>query len=858
MSNLHSIGLPLFCILLGLNSCMTDSSVPTIILNQWEFEAGDTLGWQPAIVPGDVMQDLLAAAAIPQPYYQTNERKVQWVERQDWTYQTVLPNANQLTRHLIADPVIRFDGLDTYASVYINDSLALETNNAHRSYSVPWNPSAEACTLKVVLHSAVAKGQDILDKQPRLVPVSNEMKPQGQQTSSVTRKPTYQFGWDWAPRLTGAGISGNVRIESALQPSPEEARISWVAITDTLAILGIWDTEEWPRGQWSLQSPDATSEDISVSRSDSCWVAEIKSPQRWWPNGMGEQPLYRLKWAPESPSFNSLNWKVGVRELSWIRQPDAFGHSFECHVNGQRVQARGANVIPADYFYARGQAQDTVILQQAIDAHMNMIRVWGGAVYPSEEFYDFCDENGLLVWQDFMFACAMVPGDSAFLNNVSEEAIHQVRRLRNHTALALWCGNNESQKAWEAWGWPDLYNLHGADSVATEVAYNRMFHERLPHIVEHHSNATLYWPSSPSHDWDLPVKSSNSGDEHAWRVWFDTLDFSFFSEHNGRFASEYGLQSIPDSSTLAKVGVAAFEDEALQFRQRSKMEWLKPGLDGWGMMRIYARRYTADPAASDTVHSSLQRWIYLTQLTQAIGLREALERHRNSQGRYAGSLYWQLNDVWPTVSWSTIDHAGKWKLGHYAAQAANKPCRIIYNRTDSTSRSLTAHNDQPLMHHNSTVHVQWMEENGDVLHSMTQRLDVPPFSSMHLAWNEPSVPWVNAAVVRWNWLDSSGFALDEGAVSLKKPSEIMWPQPTITWNVQGNSVELQSDAMAYGVRLITDVPGRFEQNGFMLFPGKEGVRQIRFIPNDPTLQLHSTDVKLEHFAQYQATNRSRS
>ena len=482
----------------------------------------------------------------------------------------------------------------------------------------------------------------------------------------------------------------------------------------------------------------------------------------------------------------------------------------------------------------------------------------GGAVYPSEEFYDFCDENGLLVWQDFMFACAMVPGDSAFLNNVSEEAIHQVRRLRNHTALALWCGNNESQKAWEAWGWPDLYNLHGADSVATEVAYNRMFHERLPHIVEHHSNATLYWPSSPSHDWDLPVKSSNSGDEHAWRVWFDTLDFSFFSEHNGRFASEYGLQSIPDSSTLAKVGVAAFEDEALQFRQRSKMEWLKPGLDGWGMMRIYARRYTADPAASDTVHSSLQRWIYLTQLTQAIGLREALERHRNSQGRYAGSLYWQLNDVWPTVSWSTIDHAGKWKLGHYAAQAANKPCRIIYNRTDSTSRSLTAHNDQPLMHHNSTVHVQWMEENGDVLHSMTQRLDVPPFSSMHLAWNEPSVPWVNAAVVRWNWLDSSGFALDEGAVSLKKPSEIMWPQPTITWNVQGNSVELQSDAMAYGVRLITDVPGRFEQNGFMLFPGKEGVRQIRFIPNDPTLQLHSTDVKLEHFAQYQATNRSRS
>ena len=820
----------LFCF-----SCQHEPRPGSICIDQWELYHPKKNEWLAVEVPGDVITDLLQHGQVSPPYFGTNEDALQWVEDENWMYKTRV-----LASDHPEESVLRFEGLDTYASIVVNGSLMLETDNAHRAYEVALPQDAEAWDIEVTFHSPVRRGQALLDAQPRNIPVSNETRPIGQQTSSVTRKPYYHFGWDWGPRLVSAGITGTVSILPAEQPKASENRIQITFTADGAARIGYEPDRNWPEGTWTLAHPNGTREFLgSKPDGGSCTISD---PELWWPNGMGDQPLYTLNWEPLSPALQSLHWDIGLRTVEWIREPDQFGHSFTCHVNGIRVQARGANVIPADFFSVRGSEGELSRLQSAIDANMNMVRVWGGASYPGEQFYNFCDSTGLLVWQDFMFACAMVPGDSAYLANVSAEAIHQVRRLRHRPSLALWCGNNESQKAWETWGWPGIFDLHGPDSIATEQAYAAIFHETLPSVVARESN-TFYWPSSPSRD-SLAEFALGSGDEHAWSVWFDTLDFDYYSTHNGRFASEYGLQSLPDASTLSKVGVRAFEDEALQFRQRSKMEWLQPGLDGWGMMRIYARRYAADPTAQDLLHTPLERWIYLTQFTQSLGLKEALERHRTSEGKYAGSLYWQLSDVWPTVSWSTVDYFGRWKLAHYAVQQANKP-RCVQRARDQATETLLAFNDAAEQLDSTLLSVAVLNAKGETLHTDEYTMDLPAFS--HRIVELGAAYQVSNGILRWRWTDGSGHVLDDGASLQGKPSETDWPQATIEAVWKGDSLVLTSDQIALGVRL--QLEGlHFEDNGFMLFPNEP--KSIRFHSTPPQRPVRE-ELILEHFAQFQ-------
>ena len=829
-------------VLCSLPGCQIAKPKPVQAL-QWELYNPLTDNWISADVPGDALTDLLAGGSIPDPYHGTNETTLQWVEEQSWVYRT-----RALTTGYPQESKLRFEGLDTYASVVVNDSLLLETDNAHRAYEINLPAHPTAWDIEVTLHSAVKRGQALLDQQPRLVPVSNEMKPLGKQTSSVTRKPFYHFGWDWGPRLVSGGISGTVAILPRNQPNANDVRIESTLTSGGAAAVTFAPTVSWPDGTWTLIAPGGhTSSPTPLPEGGRF---DIEMPELWWPNGMGDQPLYLLRWSPSSSEYRVLEWKIGLRTIEWVRTPDRWGQSFQCTVNGQPVQARGANTIPADFFTARSSARERSVLQSAVDANMNMVRVWGGASYPSEQFYDFCDSAGLLVWQDFMFACAMVPGDRAFLENVTEEAVHQVKRLRHRPSLALWCGNNESKHAWENWGWPDAFNLHGEDSVATERAYASVFHEALPAVVSRESN-TAYWPSSPSKDplALLPTQSQNdanltSGDEHAWRVWFDTLNFDYFSSHAGRFASEYGLQSLPDSSTLASAGIRHFEDETLQFRQRSNMDWLEPGLDGWGMMRIYAKRYTADPAASDESRTALQRWIYLSQLTQALGLREALERHRTSEGRYAGSLYWQLSDVWPTVSWSTVDYEGRWKLAHYAVQQANKP-RCIQKNHGRNDKSLVAFNDAPGALESTALEVALLTMEGDTLHAIHLAIDLPAFSHRALELGEA----FNTArgILRWTWSDVTGTQLDASTHLHAKPAEVDWPDATIETVWKGDSLVLTSDQVALGVRLQLEGV-HFEENGFMLFPNEPKTVGFRTTGSQ---NVARDALNVEHFAQYQ-------
>lgn len=777
----------------------------------WSF--ADSNGhWSNAEVPGCIHTDLMAHGLIPDPYLLRNEQEVQWVESRDWVYRCPLPKPP-----VEGDWALEFGGLDTYAEVEVNGRTVLSANNMHRTWRIPEADLSLTGEDTVVVRflSPVRMGQSALNASPWPIPASNEARPIGRQTSAVTRKAMYHYGWDWGPRLATSGIWKPVR---------------WVR-TDT----------EWPGFRLVVASADSAQAtcalhwDESVEGIASRLTLEgrnvphvweqvdsvthrltLANPELWWPNGMGDQPLYNLELSGEG--LRHTHWKFGLRTLEWRREADAFGQSMQCVVNGVPVQVRGANVIPPDFFPVRGEAKWNRVVEDAVAAHMNMVRVWGGAHYGDPVLYDLCDAHGLLVWQDFMNACAMVPGDSAWRANFLAEAEEQVLRLRNRTSLAIWAGNNETEKAWRDWGWQDLYDLHGADSVAVAAAYGRVFEDDLPALVARLGGGE-YQPSSP-HSLD-PDRPRESGDQHDWGVWFGKTGFEYYTDEAGRFASEFGLQSVPDRRTLEAAGVQSWSDSTLQFRQRCQMDWLEPGFDGWDMMRHYAGVYFADPESVDVAlwdsGDQLDAWIYLSQLTQAEGLRQAIERHRCSGGRTAGSLYWQLDDVWPTVSWSTVDHAGRWKLAHHAVARANQPVRVMPDRVAQSWRAFND-GDRPASGRLDWVHI---DMTGDTLRSGALLLELPPFEAMDFL----PMPWPEKGLLAgWSWTDEVGQILDSGWLCPVPVGELNWPASEVSCFPTSDGVELVSEAPAAGVWLQSDRPGRFEDNGFFMPAGQKRIR----------------------------------
>ena len=829
-------------VLLGGCCCLVfwagcgDVPVPTALeVQSWTFQ--DTSGlWRTADVPGSIHTDLLVHNLLPNPFADQSELDVQWVENRDWTYRTVLHSPPD-----DGEWALEFAGLDTYAEVEVNGVGVLSANNMHRTWRIPEADLSLAGydTLVVRLLSPIRMGQAALDGSPWPVPASNEAKPIGRQTSAVTRKAMYHYGWDWGPRLATSGIWKPVRwVRTDLELPPFRLMVE---SADT-AMANC-------RVRWERPVSDITArlqkdgQDVAMQwvRIDSVTHQfTVAHPDLWWPNGMGDQPLYQLLLS--GSDGQRANWRFGIRTLAWNRAPDAHGHAMQCVVNGVPVQARGANVIPPDFFPVRAETRWRMVIEDAVAAHMNMVRLWGGAHYGDERLYDLCDEWGILVWQDFMNACAMVPGDAAWRANFLAEAEQQVRRLRNRTSLAIWAGNNESEKAWRDWGWQDMYGLHGADSAAVARAYQVVFEAALPELVARLEGGE-YQPSSPHHlDLEQPKAS---GDQHDWGVWFGKTGFEYYTDEAGRFASEFGLQSLPDRRTLQEVGVQDWTDATLQFRQRCTMDWLEPGFDGWDMMRHYAAMYFADPEAVDVANwtggDRLAAWTYMSQLTQAEGLRQAVERHRCSQGRTSGSLYWQLDDVWPTVSWSTVDHAGRWKLAHHAVRHANQPVRIVPDRSASSWMALNAGPD-PVR---GTLTWAHLSLTGDTLTSGQRALDVSAFSEARLSF----MPWSQEALCAWSWRNETGQIVDEGIFFPRPVSQVDWPASSVRVEPTGDGVMLKTGAPTAGVWLRAEHAGRFEDNGFLLLP--HCPKRLRFLdpdgaPADPGL------VRVTHFAEVQS------
>jgi beta-mannosidase len=640
--------------------------VERVIADGWEFRrAGDTL-WLPATVPGTVHTDLLANGVIPDPFYGDNERRLQWIEREDWEYRTTFTvGADDLAR---AHHELVFDGLDTYATVLLNGEEILAAANMFRRWPVDVSGRLRpgGNVLEVRFRSPLAVELPLVAAHPYRLPIDNDFG--DPPTRVFTRKAAYQYGWDWGARFVTSGIWRPVRLRSLQGAAIEDVWVRQRELSDERALLEVEVavvSDGAMRGAVTVRSTEATSgtdTEIVELRPGTQVVTvpfEIGDPERWWPRGMGPQRLYDVVVEVAAGGrIDRARRRIGLRTLDVVTEPDSIGESFYVRVNGVPVFAKGANYIPIDHFTPRaGPAEYRALFEDATAANMNMLRVWGGGIYEEDRFYDLADEYGVLIWQDFMFAIGMFPGDSAFLDNVRREAEDNVRRLRNHPSLALWCGNNEIDEAWHNWGWPRQYGYTPAQEAEVWGIYERIFHGILPGVVSALDPGRFYWPSSPSLGWGR-AESLTRGDSHYWGIWHGGEPFEVFRERLPRFMSEFGFQAYPDMATID-----GFAPPSEQRLDSPVMQGHQKGSRGNERIVEYMRPWYPEP-------KDFASFVYLSQLLQAEGMKIAFEAQRAAMPRTMGTLYWQLNDTWPVVSWSSRDYVGRWKAMHYMVRDA--------------------------------------------------------------------------------------------------------------------------------------------------------------------------------------------
>ena len=575
------------------------------ILSGWQFHEKDEARWHPARVPGEVHTDLLANRLIPDPFYRNNEKKLQWIEKEDYEYKTSFAVPAAILKSKNAELV--FDGLDTYATVYLNGKQILSADNMFRQWRVDVKNILKPSANTLLIHFRSA--QNIVDSLakadlPYVIPDNPRC---------YVRKAQYHFGWDWGPKFTTCGIWKPVRLEG-------------------------YDTK-------------------------------------------AEEPEY-----------------VPPVKVELVQKPDEKGTSFYFNINGKPVYMKGANYIPSDAFVTRMTRNDyRRMLMMAKDANMNMLRIWGGGIYEDDYFYDLCDSLGIYVWQDFMFAGTMVPGDDAFFANVREEVKYQVKRLRHHKSIVLWCGNNENDEAFFKWGWHSSFRISKADSVRLWKDYTRLFHDSIPVWLKEVDDSRPYITTSPRYHWSV-AKSITEGDSHYWGTWWGLEDFEVFENHTGRFISEYGMQTMPGYSSILAITEPQdrylFSD-VLQNHQRAG--------NGFKKLGSYLGRYIIDSAKINKL--SVEDYVYLTQCVQYYGFKNMILLQRSHEPYNMGTLLWQLNDCWPVASWSITDYYNR------SPRAAWYAVKEAYRNDQRPERDKVRPKDLQL----SNPHITWRIEGNSII-----------------------------------------------------------------------------------------------------------------------------------------------
>lgn len=821
-----------------VSSTVTGSSAETVahrsIESGWRFRQAGTEEWMPATVPGCNHTDLLANDRVPDPFWRTNELKLQWIDKEDWEYATTFQADAELLRK--DRVVLHFAGLDTFATVMLNGKQVLEADNMFREWTVDAKQHLVLGDneLRVVFRSPIEEGIKRFDAYPYRIPTTkNDFAALGEvpgkkKVSVFLRKALYHFGWDWGPRLVSSGIWRPVSLISWDTARIRNVQVLQNKVSEKNADLSaIFEIESDKAGDATLdityggESLGRLAVRLEAGVSRHTVDFSIANPKLWWCNGLGEPHLYELTARVSGDGWSaSVDERIGVRSLELVREPDQMGTPFYFRLNGVPVFMKGANIIPNDIYPTRvGPGKLRQLIEASTECHFNMLRVWGGGIYQSDEFYDLCDEAGLLVWQDFMFACSQFPGDEAFLDSVRQEAIDNVKRLRNHPSLALWCGNNESLSLhWTAAGEIKNPALQAKPRIAEQLwdSYSKLFHGVLADVVEEHDPSRSYWPSSPcaGPGRSTKVVGLEHGDVHFWGVWHGKRPYERYSTYIARFMSEYGFQSIPSIDTVETFALPEdldIQSEVMRHHQRHPA--------GNDIVRHYMQQRFADPVDFESL-------IYASQVLQAEIIQYAVEAHRRAKPFCMGSLYWQLNDCWPVISWSSLDSEFRWKAQQYFMRKAFAPVLLSPFAKDG-ALSFHVVNDR-LSGHSGSLRLRIVDFRGDLLWGKTfeSRVDanaVQVAASLNerelLSGIDPS----NAVLVG-EWIED-GEVVAEANYYFRLTKDLALPTPEIDASFErvdgGYTLTLDSPSLAKNVYLsFGDSAAFVSDNFFDLIPGQ--------------------------------------
>lgn len=623
----------------------------------WKMREVSQNHWLDAEIPGSVMSALLAHGKAPDPHYRLNEYEVRELFRKDYEFIREFTVSEELFNKERIELVCH--GLDTLAEIYLNDRLLAKTNNMHRT----WRFECKAFInqgnnqIKIVFRAPITYIESYEPGEHKEVSYASTGAMKGNQ---YLRKAHCMFGWDWGAQLPDAGIWRDIELIGYSEGRIEDVEILQTHQNNQVELrinseLTLFEKESFIL-EYTLKTPENKEMiyQMPVEGVSSSYSIVVERPQLWWPNGYGEQPLYHLSVVLKHKDLllDNKEFTLGLRTMTISQEKDEWGSEFAFMVNGVKIFAKGADYIPEDLVYSR-ITKDRIeyLLDSCVRANFNCIRVWGGGYYPSDTFYEICDRLGLIVWQDLMYACNIYELTREFEENIIEETKDNVKRIRHHASLGLWCGNNELEAAWCEWA---VFNTH---STQLRADYIKQFEYILPKAVEESDHSTFFWPSSPSSGgcFDKPA-DENRGDTHYWDVWHGLKPFEDYRNYYFRFCSEFGFQSFPSIKTVNTFT----EEEDRNIFSRVMESHQKNGAAN-GKMLYYLSENFLYPKD----FSSL---LYVTQILQGIAIKFGVEHWRRHRGRCMGAIYWQLNDDWPVASWASIDYFGRWKALHYMAK----------------------------------------------------------------------------------------------------------------------------------------------------------------------------------------------
>lgn len=673
-------------------------------------------------IPGTVLSGLLAAGKIKDPFYRTNEDATRALFWKDYVFTRTFDVDEELLaqQHI----VLVCEGLDTLAEISINGTFLAKTDNMHRT----WKFQAKKLLhpgkneIQIVFRSVLRFIEDYpyeAHKKINYIPCGS-MK-----GNQLLRKAHSMFGWDWGPQTIDAGIFRDIYLQGYSHARIEDIRIHQQHAKNVSVQTSITLSESVPGQKLCVElSEDGADKPLQTKlcKTNADGVAAvdfvIENPKLWWPNDYGDQPLYIVRTTlldEDGTNLESITRRIGLRTLTISQEKDEWGNEFAFCVNGVKIFTRGGNYIPDDCLYTRiTEKKLDYILESCRRAHFNCVRVWGGGYYPSDAFYDLCDEKGLIVWQDLMYACNVYDVTDAFAENCRQETYDNVRRLRHHASLGLWCGNNEIESAWDHWG--DFQK----ETPYLRADYIRLFEEVLPKAVQEADGETFYWHSSPSSGgcFDNP-DDANRGDTHYWDVWHGQKPFTDYRKYFFRFCSEFGFQSFPCAKT---VNSFTLEDDRNIFSR--VMESHQKNDAANGKMLYYLSENLRYP-------KDLTHLLYASQVLQGMAIKYGVDHWRRNRGRCMGTLYWQINDDWPAPSWSSIDYFGRWKALHYMAQKFYAPHAVSMTLEDHRCHVYFSNESFETTEYSLTLSIR--DLSGNVLETYETKGNSPAFSAIETA-----------------------------------------------------------------------------------------------------------------------------